>query len=241
MADVGGVAADRLRSFIERWERLQEEIDALKEDQKQVMAEAKGTGFDVPTVRKLLKRRKDVRKKGQAAVDEQEALLDIYAAALGDLNGTPLGNAAIQRLTQMAAVSVQRLTEMAAPPVKPRQGDIEDAIRAAETAVPPAAPPEPAPEPAPEPTVDQARDMGRAAALAGQLVTANPMPARDPRRAAWDEGWCQGSGSDGMDIPEAWQRSKPDKPPAAQPDKPAAAPSDAASTEHPTPDDEDHD
>ena len=61
--------------------------------------------------------------------------------------------------------------------------------------------------------------MGAEAAADGRPVTANPFPARDPRRAAWDEGWCKADGSDGMDIPEAWRRSRPKK---GEPKGPAA-------------------
>jgi hypothetical protein len=60
--------------------------------------------------------------------------------------------------------------------------------------------------------------MGGEAAAAGKSVTANPFPARDVRRAAWDEAWCAALGSDGMDIPEAWRPTdkKKGKPPAEE-------------------------
>ena len=54
MADVGGVAADRLRSFVERIERLEEEKATIAADIKEVYAEAKGTGFDVKTLRQII-------------------------------------------------------------------------------------------------------------------------------------------------------------------------------------------
>jgi uncharacterized protein (UPF0335 family) len=79
MADVGGVAGDRLKSFIERIERLEEEKKALQEDIKEVFAEAKGTGFDVKIMRQILK----LRKMDKDDVDEQEALLEVYKRALG--------------------------------------------------------------------------------------------------------------------------------------------------------------
>jgi uncharacterized protein (UPF0335 family) len=81
MADVGGIAGDRLKSFIERIERLEEEKRALAEDVKEVFAEAKGTGFDVKIMRQILK----LRKMDKDDVDEQEALLDVYMRALGML------------------------------------------------------------------------------------------------------------------------------------------------------------
>lgn len=77
--DVGGVGGQRLRSFIERIERLEEEKAALAEDIKEVYAEAKGTGFDVKTMRKIVKLRKmDVEKRR-----EEDELLELYKAAIG--------------------------------------------------------------------------------------------------------------------------------------------------------------
>src|SRR5580692_10410962 len=81
MADVGGVAGDRLKSFIERIERLEEEKKALAEDIKEVFAEAKGTGFDIKIMRQIIK----IRKMDKDDLDEQEALLDTYMRALGML------------------------------------------------------------------------------------------------------------------------------------------------------------
>ncbi len=77
--NVGGIAADQLRSIIERYERLQEEVDALRADQKEVLAEAKGNGFDVKTIRKVIA----LRKKEENDRREEEALLDLYKQALG--------------------------------------------------------------------------------------------------------------------------------------------------------------
>ena len=79
MADVGGIAGDRLKSFIERIERLEEEKRALSEDIKEVFAEAKGTGFDTKIMRQILK----IRKMDKDELDEQEAMLDVYKRALG--------------------------------------------------------------------------------------------------------------------------------------------------------------
>ncbi len=81
MPDVGGIAGERLRTFIERIERLEEEKRALAEDIKEVFAEAKGVGFDVKTMRQIIK----IRRMDQADADEQEALLDTYKRALGML------------------------------------------------------------------------------------------------------------------------------------------------------------
>lgn len=74
------VAADRLRSFIERVERLEEEKAAIMNDVKEIYAEAKGEGYDVKTLRQVVR----IRKIDRAERQEQEALLDLYLAALGE-------------------------------------------------------------------------------------------------------------------------------------------------------------
>jgi uncharacterized protein (UPF0335 family) len=79
MADVGGVAADRLRSFVERIERLEEERAALGADIRDVYAEAKSAGFDSKVMRQVVK----IRKMDQGDRQEQEHLLDLYKRALG--------------------------------------------------------------------------------------------------------------------------------------------------------------
>ncbi len=90
-----GVAGDRLLSYIERVERLEEEKAALAADIREVYAEAKGEGFDVKTMRAIVK----LRKLDSADRAEQETLLDLYKSALGMLADTPLGEAAIHSAT----------------------------------------------------------------------------------------------------------------------------------------------
>ena len=81
MPDVGGIAGDRLKSFIERIERLEEEKKALADDIKEVYAEAKGTGFDTKIMRQVIR----LRRMDKDDLDEQDALIDIYKRALGML------------------------------------------------------------------------------------------------------------------------------------------------------------
>lgn len=77
--DVGGVTGARLKSFLERVERLEEEKSALAEDIRDVYAEAKASGFDTKTMRRLIKLRKmDVEKRREA-----DELLELYKAAIG--------------------------------------------------------------------------------------------------------------------------------------------------------------
>jgi uncharacterized protein (UPF0335 family) len=81
MPDVGGVAGERLKSFIERIERLEEEKRALSGDIKEVYAEAKGTGFEPKIMRQIIK----LRQMDKEEVDQEESLLDVYKRALGML------------------------------------------------------------------------------------------------------------------------------------------------------------
>ena len=74
------VAADRLRSFLERVERLEEDKAAIMEDIKEVYGEAKGEGYDTKILRKIIR----LRKMDRAERQEQEALLDLYLSALGE-------------------------------------------------------------------------------------------------------------------------------------------------------------
>lgn len=75
----GGIAGDRLKSFIERVERMEEEKAELAQDIKEIYAEAKGAGFDTKTIRRIVKIRKQDREKRQ----EEQHLLETYCAAIG--------------------------------------------------------------------------------------------------------------------------------------------------------------
>ncbi len=75
----GGIAVDRLRSLVDRIERLEEERKALGNDIKDIYAEAKSAGFDVKVLRQLIR----LRKQEPAEIEEQESLLDVYRRALG--------------------------------------------------------------------------------------------------------------------------------------------------------------
>jgi uncharacterized protein (UPF0335 family) len=81
MPDVGGIAGERLKSLIERIERLEEERRTLGEDIKEVYAEAKGQGFDPKIMRQIVR----IRRRDKDELDEEESLLDVYKRALGML------------------------------------------------------------------------------------------------------------------------------------------------------------
>ena len=74
-------AQGRLRSLIERIERLEEDKAAVMNDMKEVYAEAKGEGYDVKTLRKVIR----IRKQDRAKRQEEEAILDLYLSALGEV------------------------------------------------------------------------------------------------------------------------------------------------------------
>lgn len=79
MAGPAGFAADQLKSFVERLERLEEEITAIQDDKKDVYAEAKGMGFDTKIIKQVLK----IRRQDKSEREEQEAVLELYLQALG--------------------------------------------------------------------------------------------------------------------------------------------------------------
>lgn len=212
------VASDELRLLIERVERVEEEIKAAQDDRKEVYAEAKSRGFCTKTMKRIVRE----RKKQDHVRREEEAMFDLYKAALGMLDGTPLGNWAVERLTKDKKAT------------KPAPATASSTDRAVSNVDAPANGPaieEPVIESAAEPelTIADARRLGAQAARDGDAVTANPFPARDPRRAAWDEAWCHELGSDGMEIPEALR-------PAANKAKPIdddRAPEEAPKVEEP--------
>ncbi|MDQ0316806.1 DUF2312 domain-containing protein [Amorphus orientalis] len=79
MSQPGGVAADQLRAFVERIEKLEEEKQTIADDIKDVYAEAKANGYDTKIMRQVVR----LRKQDSAERQEQEALLDLYMHALG--------------------------------------------------------------------------------------------------------------------------------------------------------------
>jgi uncharacterized protein (UPF0335 family) len=78
MSDKTGIPGNRIRSFVERVEQLEAEIQELNEGKKEVFAEAKGEGFDVKILKEIIK----LRKKDQEERDEHETLLDVYMRAM---------------------------------------------------------------------------------------------------------------------------------------------------------------
>ena len=79
MGDVTGISGERLRSFIERVERLEEEKKALGDDIREIYSEAKGTGFDIKILRQIIR----LRRMDASDRNEMEEVLEVYKRALG--------------------------------------------------------------------------------------------------------------------------------------------------------------
>ena len=78
MSGPGGVAGNQLRAFVERIERVEEEIKALTEDKKEIFDEAKNEGYDVKILKEVIRLRKQDKKDR----DEHESLLETYLHAI---------------------------------------------------------------------------------------------------------------------------------------------------------------
>lgn len=83
---LGGSGADQLRAYVARIERLEEEIKGLNDDKREIYAEAKSCGFDKATLRKLIAR----RRKASNDLQEEDALLELYEAAIAAPPKDPL-------------------------------------------------------------------------------------------------------------------------------------------------------
>ena len=167
-----------LPSVVAAIEEIEEEKRQLGARIAAIKKQACGPGrLDKTALNEILRERK--MPPARRRILKQS--LELYRAALGMLDGTPLGEHA-----RAAAAKGAPLGEAE---------DTGDETLAETTAA----------------DLDQARAAGEASAKAGQAILENPFVAGDPRRAAWDEGWCRASGSDGMDIP-AYLRRAPKKP-----------------------------
>ena len=194
---------NRLQCVIDDLEELLREKAEIDERIKERKKEAKAEGFSVKTIDTVLKR----RKKKPEVVAEEDELVDLYEA---NIDGRELGSAGRRRLERT------RIEEQ--PDLFTGDDDgHDDEAGAAPTG---------AADQSFDDSEDIARAKGAAAATAGQKVTSNPYPAGSPQRGWWDDAWCQASGSDGMDIPDAFKPTpKPKK------EKPAKGPAKGADGE----------
>lgn len=214
------VSGEKLRSFVERIERLTEEKKAIGDDIRLVFAEAKSDGFDNKYLKSIVK----LRAVPPSERQENEAVMEMYMAAMGMSSETPLfrhvQGMSRDSMAQEAVVNALKL-------LAPEDGEItirvgqgarvriwrdQDGSHAEEVTERPAQPMEPANMRAEKPsranaakkadvpdcTLDEARQMGRQARKDDEPVIANPFPWDDKRRRLWDEGWRNEDGGDGM-------------------------------------------
>lgn len=214
------VSGEKLRSYVERIERVREDKKAIADDKKLIFAEAKSDGFDPKYIRAILK----LRGVPPSERQENEAMIEMYSAALGMSSETPLFRH-IQGMSRdsMAQEAVVNALKLLAP----EDGEItirvgrgarvriwrdrdgahaEEVIERSAPAMEPQnkRPSRPSRADAakradvPDCTLDEARQMGRQARKDDEPVIANPFPWDDKRRRFWDEGWRQEDGGDGM-------------------------------------------
>jgi uncharacterized protein (UPF0335 family) len=184
-------AAQELKNIVDRIVALNVErktaLAEFDEDIEGIYTEAENKGFDVKALKLAVRRRHETPEQ-RAKRYETEALADMYSAAIGDLAGKPLDDLTRRRIDeQMRRQQPQGISEP----------DPQSEL-----------PPEAVQPQEPSETAEQAREKGKQARRDGKRVVDNPYHSSSPLRAAWDEGWCEEDGSDGMDIPAAWRRDK---------------------------------
>lgn len=186
----------RLLSIVQRIERLEEEKRTLSADIAEIKQEAKSAGFEVKIINQMVRE----RRLSDADREEQLALAEIYRAALGMLNDTPLGDHARKRFEDSTSKN----------PTPPTETKMSDTEAGAQSDAPPSKGASHEQKPITPEDINSARIAGSEAQKDGVSVVKNPHPFGDPRRAAWDEGFCASAGHDGMEVPDAWRR-KPKK------------------------------
>jgi uncharacterized protein (UPF0335 family) len=203
MSDNGSLnnsrAADELKSFRDRLANIIRAKRALAEDEAALKTEISSRGLNAKVIATLAKQYLETSSEKEKRRD-YEAQFELYAATLG-MSDEPLSDRARARML---------------PPEPPHADDDV-----------PLAPPQTPLGPTAE-DIEAAGAEGREAFAAGIKVTANPYPAGDPRRTAWDNGWCLAAGSDGMDIPAHLRR--PEKPKKPKPEDEPPENSDDAET-----------
>lgn len=200
----------RLVRTVNQLEMLEAEKQQANQALKDAFEEAAGHGFDPGTLKAVLK----LRKLTLAQRKEHQALVAIYLAGLGMLEGDALPEEARRRLSgnnppppapESSGQGTAKPEQSAGDGTEKKRGGKSAPVQATLQLKKP----------------EEAREEGRKAAATGKRIYDNPYPAGDPCRAAWDEGWCEGRGSHGMDTPEAYQRrtdAKPDEPEARKPE-----------------------
>lgn len=209
------VSGRQLMEFIERVERIREQKKQLAEDEKLVFAELKASGFNAPTVRNVLKR----RAAKPADLEEAEQMLDMYLHAVGMAREAPLFRAVgmmsvdlsardqvIEAFKQLVPTEGEIIVKIGKQPVRLYRDEngvaqAEDVVEQPKASSKPVAPSMPERQKRDVPDVDHAgaRELGKTAYRENQPITSNPtFPWDDKRRAEFDAGWREASGTDGM-------------------------------------------
>jgi uncharacterized protein (UPF0335 family) len=213
-ATKNSVSAEQIRSFVERYERLEAEKREISDEQKAVLAEAKAAGFDTKILRHCIK----VRTQKPADYQEAAALTDMYLSALGMVVELPLFRAAnrigvdtaakesvIEALKNFVPDNGSIVVEAGGVPIRlTRDKDGNVAVQSVVEAPPPRSPDAPVgnrtrpAQPAPDASAEEAESMGAVAARSNVPIIKNPFPFGDERRPRWDKGWRKASGNGGF-------------------------------------------
>ncbi|MBY0561424.1 DUF2312 domain-containing protein [Hyphomicrobium sp.] len=206
--DPGAQAAAHLKSYIQRIEKVEEEQADLAKFKTSIYQELTAAGYEPKIVRAVIK----LRKMTPEEREDYAAKIDLYLARIGDLGGTPLGNAAIKKMMEELDEEKEQLKQSktrspASPKKKPMKGGApmppeDDSLEDVIDDVPKG--------PLPD-DLKAAFEKGRADQRAGKKITENTYPPASKERASWEEGWMSEAGSeDGMEVP--WfLRRKDDK------------------------------
>lgn len=184
--DAGGIAGDRLRSFVERYEWLQEEADALSDDKGELLKEVEGNGFDKKVFKIVIKR----RRMGKDQCDEEDTLVELYERALEEEPPEPRAGAGDARARETAVqdavadfvrdvpddTTVSIATSDGKGFAVTNKGGVRTVRQFGEAG--------------PEPTEPFA--AGKAAALAGLDETSDPYPHPSIESADWLRGHAEG-------------------------------------------------
>jgi uncharacterized protein (UPF0335 family) len=207
------IAGELLRGFVERVENINEQMKSLGKDKAVVMAEAKQANLVPAGITYIVKK----RKMKPSERSEAEALEDMYLRAMGMEADVPLFRAVglmrvdiasresvIEAMKKFVPVNGSITVEAGGAPVRMTR-DADGNISITEVIEKPVQQelPKTGKKSAPKPEVpdvspDVAESMGRQAFTDDEPIIANPFPYGDARRARWDQGWRDESGSDGM-------------------------------------------
>lgn len=209
------VEGERLRAFVERVEQARSEKKVAADLEKAILAEAKSTGYAPKYISAIVR----LRAKPPSEREEDEAMMEMYMAAVGMAREAPLfrhvegmgvdtaaRESVLEALKLLAPMDGEITIKVGSGP-RMRLSRDKDGVRIEEVPDIPVANPAPAEKrpsasrpgaEAPDCSPAEAFDLGREARRDDEPVIANPFAWDDPRRRRWDEGWRAEDGGDGM-------------------------------------------